>query len=57
MITLDFFTGSDLRIVHPLVLSYQEEDNRNKKLFIIQKISKELLRVKKSLEEEQNLGA
>lgn len=57
MITLDFFTGSDLRIIHPLVLSYQEEDNRNKKLFIIQKISKELLRVKKSLEEEQNFGA
>ena len=52
MVTLDFFTGSDLRLIHPLVLNYQEEDNRHKKLFIIHKINKELIRVRKRLEEE-----
>ena len=53
MANLEYFTGSDLRLIHPLVINYQEESNRHKKLFIIHKINKELIRVRKSLEEQE----
>jgi len=55
MITLDSFDSGDLKIVYPLVFRFQNEDSKRMKLFIIDKIDKELIKVKESLKAELEL--
>lgn len=46
MVNLEAFDGSDLKIVHALVMRFHNENSKQKKLFIIEKIDNEVGRVK-----------
>jgi GDP-D-mannose dehydratase len=52
MFNLESFDGSDLRIIHPLIMRYNDEGSKRMKLFIIEKIDKEIIRVKNKLKDQ-----
>jgi GDP-D-mannose dehydratase len=55
MVNLDSFDGGDLKIIHPLIMRFNDEGSKRMKLFIIEKIDKEIIRVKNKLKDQLEL--